>query len=136
MGINREPLALPGLLLVGDAGGMVNPFNGEGIGFAIESGEIAAELLADALVRSRPAVAQMYPSLLRQRYGRYFTIGNRWARMIGRPWFMRFAVEHGFPRRRLMEFALRIMANLTEGKNGPVVDDRIIGWLESLVPEA
>ena len=31
------------MLLVGDAAGAVNPFNGEGIAYAMESGEMAAE---------------------------------------------------------------------------------------------
>jgi flavin-dependent dehydrogenase len=135
MGINRDRLALPGMVLVGDAGGMVNPFNGEGIGFAIETGELAAELIGDALARGRPGVAQMYPAMVRQRYGRYFFIGNNWARMIGHPRFMRFAVEHGFPRRRLMEFALRMMAYLTDGKDGSG-DDKLIHLLLALAPEA
>jgi len=38
MGLNRTPQAVPGLLLVGDAAGAVNPFNGEGIAYAIETG--------------------------------------------------------------------------------------------------
>ncbi len=42
MGFNRKPHYRPGLLLVGDAGGMVNPFNGEGIAYAMESAAIAA----------------------------------------------------------------------------------------------
>ncbi len=44
MGFNRQPHYTRGLLLVGDSGGMVNPFNGEGIAYAMESGEIAAEV--------------------------------------------------------------------------------------------
>ena len=54
MGMNRTPPAVPGLLLVGDAGGAVNPFNGEGIAYAMETGAIAAELVHEALVRDRP----------------------------------------------------------------------------------
>ena len=76
----------------------------------------------------------MYPVLLRKRYGRYYFAGNAWARIIGNPRFMRFAVEHGVPRRRLMQFALRVMANLTDGKDGDV-DDRIMHALVSLMPE-
>ena len=34
MGFNRKPHYTRGVLLVGDAGGMVNPFNGEGIAYA------------------------------------------------------------------------------------------------------
>jgi menaquinone-9 beta-reductase len=133
MGINRRPLAVPGLLLVGDAGGVTNPFNGEGIAYAMETGEIAAELLADALARNRPAIAQMYPTLVKERYARYFAAGNIWVRMIGNPRFMRAAVKYGFPRKRLMSFALRVMANLTDGKDGDL-EDRLMHALVSMAP--
>src|SRR2546429_87783 len=43
MGFNRTPQYSSGLLLVGDAGGMVNPFNGEGNSFAMEAGKAAAQ---------------------------------------------------------------------------------------------
>ena len=55
MGFNRTPHYHQGLLLVGDAGGMVNPFNGEGIAYAMESGEILARTIVQALARSRRA---------------------------------------------------------------------------------
>ena len=54
MGFNRQPHYARGLLLVGDAGGMVNPFNGEGIAYAMESGRIAADVVAQALARETP----------------------------------------------------------------------------------
>ena len=54
MGFNRTPHYYRGLLLAGDAAGMVNPFNGEGIAYAMESGEILARAIAQALAR-RPA---------------------------------------------------------------------------------
>lgn len=37
----------PGYFLLGDAASLVHPFTGEGIGYAIESGRLAAEVLAD-----------------------------------------------------------------------------------------
>jgi geranylgeranyl reductase family protein len=57
MGFNRTPAYYRGLMLAGDAAGMVNPFNGEGIAYAMESGELAAEVIAQALARppGRPA---------------------------------------------------------------------------------
>ncbi len=51
MGFNRTPHYTSGMLLVGDAGGMVNPFNGEGIAYAMESGELAARSIVQALAR-------------------------------------------------------------------------------------
>jgi len=134
MGMNRRPLALPGLLLVGDAGGLVNPFTGEGIAYAIESGELAAELVHEALVTGRPGLAHMYPLELRRRYGKYFTAGRAFARAIGVPRIMRYSVFHGFPRRRLMAFAMRLLANLTDGPDGDL-DDRVMDLLIRMAPE-
>ena len=53
-------------------GGIVNPFNGEVIAYAMESAEVAAELVHDALVADWSGIAMMYPTVLRERYGRYF----------------------------------------------------------------
>ena len=49
MGFNRVPHYTRGVMLVGDSGGMVNPFNGEGIAYAMESGALAAEVAVQAL---------------------------------------------------------------------------------------
>ena len=51
MGFNRTPHYRDGVLLVGDSGGSVNPFNGEGIPYAMESGKFAAEAAVQALAR-------------------------------------------------------------------------------------
>ena len=69
MGFNRQPHYARGLLLVGDSGGMVNPFNGEGIAYAMESGELAAEVIGQALARPtgrpRERALQAYPQTLK-----------------------------------------------------------------------
>src|SRR5262249_4966677 len=49
MGFNRTPPYTNGLLLTGDAAGLVNPFTGEGIAYALESGQIAARVITHAL---------------------------------------------------------------------------------------
>jgi len=112
---------------------MINPFNGEGISCAMESGQLAAGLIGDALVRGRPGIAQMYPTILRQRYSKYYSIGNGWLRLIGNPKVMSYLVEHGVPRKRFMEFAMRLLANLYEEHDG-TVDDRLVRALVSLAP--
>ena len=82
MGFNRKPHYANGMLLVGDAGGMVNPFNGEGIAYAMESGEMAAEVDhpgAQPLDGRRRASGRCsgYVTALDQRYGGYYTLGRR-----------------------------------------------------------
>jgi menaquinone-9 beta-reductase len=122
MGFSRAPQAVPGMLLVGDAAGAVNPFNGEGIAYAMETGEIAAELVHEALVKDRPGLAQMYPAVLRERYARYYFIGRKWVQLLGHPSFMRAFTDYGLPQEWLMRFALRFMGNLTDGGKGDAQD--------------
>jgi geranylgeranyl reductase family protein len=133
MGFNRVPSAVPGMLVVGDAAGAVNPFNGEGIAYAIENAEIAAELVHEGLVTGRPGLAQLYPAVLRGRYGRYFHIGRRFVELIGHPAVMRAFTDHGLPRAWLMRFALRFMGNLTDGRSGDL-QDKLMFALERLAP--
>jgi geranylgeranyl reductase family protein len=131
MGFNRIPVAVPGLLLVGDAVGAVNPFNGEGIGYAMETAEMAAELVHESLVRGRPGIAASYPAMLRDRYESYFRIGRGFARAIGRPAIMGRATKHLLPRPKVMGFAMRMMANLTDGRDGDA-QDRLFWLVERL----
>jgi len=135
MGFNRRPLAVPGMLVVGDAGGLVNPFNGEGISYAMETGQAAAELVWEALAKGKPGLAQVYPTLIHQRYGKYYFMGNTFVRVIGNPQVMAFATRHGLHRRWLMSFAMRVMANLTDGAKGDV-RDRIFSAMEAVSPAA
>ena len=122
MSFNRAPQAVPGMLVVGDAAGAVNPFNGEGIAYAMETAKIAAELLTEALVNGRPGLASRYPQVLRDTYGRYFFIGRQFAKVIGNPAVMGTATRFLLPNRRVMAFALRVMGNLTDGRDGDAQD--------------
>lgn len=139
MGFNRQPLSAAGLLLVGDAGGMVNPFNGEGIAYAMESGRVAAEVVNRALARpssaERNRVLASYDHVMKDALGGYFTLGRWFAGAIGHPEVMRLATRYGLPRRRLMRFLLKIMANLPETHGGRF-DDRLIHVMSTLTPDA
>jgi geranylgeranyl reductase family protein len=129
MSVNRTPQAVPGMLLIGDAAGIVNPFNGEGIAYAMESAEMAAELVHDALVTDRPGLTMMYPAALKDRYGKYFTIGRGFAKIIGRPAIMGRMTKYLLPNQRVMSFAMRVMANLTDGRDGDT-QDKLFHWLQ------
>ncbi|HEX6517016.1 MAG TPA: geranylgeranyl reductase family protein [Nocardioidaceae bacterium] len=139
MGFNRKPHYTRGMLLAGDSGGMVNPFNGEGIDYAMESGHIAAETIVQALARpegpARERVLQGYAATLDAEYGGYFTLGRVFARMIGNPTFMKQATRYGLPRHTLMKFMLKLMANLTDPRDGDV-SDRVINALSRVAPRA
>ncbi len=136
MGFNRTPHYFKGLLLVGDAGGMVNPFNGEGIAYAMESGEILARTITQALARARrpetERVLAGYPDALSQAYGGYYTVGRAFVKLIGQPGLMRFATRHGMSRPALMRFALKLLANLTDPRGDAA--DRLVNGLSRLAP--
>jgi menaquinone-9 beta-reductase len=136
MGFNRTPQYHQGLLLAGDAAGMVNPFNGEGIAYAMESGEILARTITQALSRGRRAETERvlagYPHALSQEYGGYYTLGRVFVKLIGKPGLMRFATKHGMSRPALMRFALKLLANLTDP--GGDVSDRLVNGLSRLAP--
>ena len=139
MGFNRKPHYADGMLLVGDAGGMVNPFNGEGIAYAMESGEMAAEAITQALSRRTAAgmerALQSYPQALDARYGGYYTLGRVFVRAIGNPHVMQFATRHGLHHRTLMRFTLKLLANLTDVRHGDAMD-RIVNGLSKVAPSA
>ncbi len=136
MGFNRTPHYHQGLLLAGDAGGMVNPFNGEGIAYAMESGEILARTITQALARARRAETERvlagYPHALSQAYGGYYALGRVFVKAIGRPGLMRFATRHSMSRPALMAFALKLLANLTDPRGDAA--DRLVNGLSRLAP--
>lgn len=112
MGGSVGPKAGPTYLVIGDAAGSVNPFNGEGIDYAYETAHLAADVLHEALVDGDPTALQRYPKLLDDEYGEYFKVARLFARVIGHPGLMRELTRVGMHSRTLMEWVLRIMANL------------------------
>lgn len=112
MGGSVGPKAGPTYLVVGDAAGTVNPFNGEGIDYAYETGRLAAEILHQAIVSNDPTVLQTYEGRLQAEYGQYFKVARLFAKIIGKPALMKEMTRVGMHSRTLMEWVLRIMANL------------------------
>ncbi len=137
MGFNRVPHYTRGMLLVGDSGGMVNPMNGEGIAYAMESGELAAEVAVQALARAagadRERALHAYPAELKNRFGGYYRLGGVFVKLIGNPQIMKLATKHGMPHPMLMRFVLKLLANLTDPRDGDAMD-RVINGLTKVAP--
>ncbi|HSY14776.1 MAG TPA: geranylgeranyl reductase family protein [Jatrophihabitantaceae bacterium] len=137
MGFNRTPHYANGVLLVGDTGGSVNPFNGEGIPYAMESGKYAAEAVVQALGRpagrSRELALRAYPARMQQEWGSYYRLGGVFVKLIGNPKVMRACTRHGLPHPALMRFVLKLLANLTDPHDGDGAD-RLINALTRLTP--
>jgi geranylgeranyl reductase family protein len=137
MGFNRTPHYQNGVLLAGDSGGSVNPFNGEGIPYAMESGKFAAEAVIQALARpagpSRERALHGYPAAMAAEWGAYYRLGGVFVKLIGNPAVMRACTRHGLPHPRLMKFVLKLLANLSDPRDGDA-SDRIITALTRITP--
>ncbi|MGX5657416.1 geranylgeranyl reductase family protein [Geodermatophilus nigrescens] len=137
MALNRGPAYTRGLLLAGDTAGVVNPFNGEGISYALETGRMAGETAAAALRApegpAREAVLRAYPERLREAYGRHHRLGTAFLALLDRPGLVRFATAHGLKRPAMVNAALRLMGNLSDGRDGDRFD-RAVAVLTRLTP--
>ena len=135
MGHNRKPPVYKGAVLVGDAAGMVNPFNGEGISYAIEAGAFAAEAVGDALAGGRDPALQRYVAQVEREWGGYYTLGRWFVHIIGQPAVMRLCTRHGMRRRTLMEFVFRMMGHLVDREANDATD-RVVNAMSRIVPAA
>jgi geranylgeranyl reductase family protein len=139
MGFNRTPHYSRGVLLLGDAGGMVNPFNGEGIAYAMESAAIAADAVLQAVGRgsgpAREAALAGYVTAMQQHLGRYYRLGGLFSTVIGRPAVMKTATRLGLPRKHLMYLVLKALAGLYDSRGGDWAD-HAVRIMTSVVPSA
>lgn len=106
MGGAVSGVAGPNWMLVGDAAACINPLNGEGIDYGLETGRLAAELLGSA------DYSHAWPALLQDHYAQGFSIARRLALLLTLPRFLPasgpLAVRSSF----LMNIAVRVMGNL------------------------
>ncbi|MGH9070060.1 MAG: geranylgeranyl reductase family protein [Acidimicrobiales bacterium] len=112
MGLAVGPRVGPTHLMVGDAGGSINPFNGEGIAYAYETGRMAAFAVGEALASGQAGALAGYERRLEDNYGLYYKVARAFVRLIGHPELMATLVGTSMYSRTLMEWVLRIMANL------------------------
>jgi flavin-dependent dehydrogenase len=132
-----EPKVGPNWVVIGDAAGSINPFNGEGIDYAYETARMTSELVTEALSSGNAMALQRYPQLLSDEYGLYFRVARAFAQVIGQPTLMRELTRVGMQSQSLMEWVLRIMANLLrEDELGPAeAAYRSVEALVRLIPE-
>ena len=135
MGFSRTPLHQRGVLLVGDSGGMVNPFNGEGISYAMEAAALAADVIDGAMATKRTSDLAVYDRALRQRWGGYYTLGKVFAELVGNPQVIHLCTTYGMPYRPLMELVFKLMAHLTDREPSDA-KDVILNTLQRLAPAA
>lgn len=136
MAFNRKPAYENGLLLVGDAAGMVSPFNGEGIAPGMFAGRRAADALIQALGRTTRAQAELalreYPRDLQDQYGGYYSLGRVFVRLIENPKIMHACTKYGLDKPALMRFVHKMLSDGYERRGG-VASDKMLRILTKVV---
>ncbi len=107
MGGAVSHVAGPNWALIGDAAALVNPLNGEGIDYGLESGRMLVETMA-----AHDDLGEVWPALLRDHYGEAFSIARRLAGLVTVPGVLTALGPAGMRSDWLMTLALRWMGNL------------------------
>lgn len=107
MGGAVSNVAGPNWALIGDAAACVNPLNGEGIDYGLETGRLVAGLISDGA-----ELSAAWPAVLREHYGESFSIARRLAGLVTVPGLLRTLGPAGMRSDWLMTLALRWMGNL------------------------
>ena len=111
LGSSVGPKMGPTFLVVGDAAGAANPFNGDGVDAALLTARLASDVLDDALTSGTAASLQQYPTLLADELGRYHHVGRLSARFLGSPTIAGMVLSGAMRSPDAMAGVLRIGAN-------------------------
>ena len=112
----------PGWAAVGDAAGLINPMNGEGIDYGLESGM----LFADLFLADPPGAPAAYDRLLGERFDEFLRTGRRFSFLIGHPWILRNGLRLAVGTQAVADITLQVMGNLIDGDT-PGMASRVLG---------
>lgn len=118
MGGAVSGVAGPNWMLIADAAACVNPLNGEGIDYGLETGRLASSMLDEG------DLTGAWPAVLQEHYARGFSIARRLALLLTLPRFLPSTGPLAMRSSSLMNIAVRVMANL--------VTDEDADWIARL----
>jgi menaquinone-9 beta-reductase len=125
----------PGWVAIGDAAGLVNPMNGEGIDYALESGMLASDLFLE----DPSSAPSRYDHEVGARFDAFLRTGRRFSFVIGHPWLLRPGLRLAVGTQAVADITLSVMGNLvdseTPGAAGRVlrIADKTLGVLDPLL---
>ncbi len=102
----------PGWVAVGDAAGLINPMNGEGIDYALESGMLAA----DRFLEDPASAPARYDAEVGERFDQFLRTGRRFSLLIGHPWILRTGLRVAVGTQAVADITLAVMGNLVDSE--------------------
>lgn len=124
-----------GWVAIGDAAGLVNPMNGEGIDYGLESGMLAADLF----IENPATAAERYDEEVGQRFDSFLRTGRRFSFLIGHPWILNMGLRMAVGTDAIAKITLQVMGNLvdsdTPGAAGKVLTatDKALGLADPVL---
>ena len=124
-----------GWVAIGDAAGLINPMNGEGIDYGLESGM----LVADLFLTDPASTPTNYDQIIGQRFDAFLRTGRRFSYLIGHPLILRSGLRLAVGTQAIANITLQVMGNLldtnTSGAAQKVlrIADRGLGLAEPLL---
>lgn len=124
-----------GWVAIGDAAGLVNPMNGEGIDYGLESGMLAADLF----VQDPASTPQRYDEQVGERFDAFLRTGRRFSFLIGHPFILKSGLRLAVGTQAIANITLQVMGNLvdsdTPGVSGFVFrsTDRALGIADPIL---
>ena len=100
----------PGWVAIGDAAGLVNPMNGEGIDYGLESGMLAADLF----LANPSSAPEQYDKEIGLRFDAFLRTGRRFSFLIGHPWILRTGLRFAVGTHGIANITLQVMGNLVD----------------------
>ena len=121
----------PGWVAVGDAAGLVNPMNGEGIDYGLETGMLIADLF-----ESNPATApDEYDLQVGERFDGFLRTGRRFSFLIGHQKILRTGLRLAVGTETIARLTLQVMGNLIDSET-PGTAGRVMALADKLLAVA
>jgi geranylgeranyl reductase family protein len=121
----------PGWVAVGDAAGFVNPMNGEGIDYGLESGMLAVE----KFIEDPTSAPVVYDREVGERFDAFLRTGRRFSFLIGHPWLLRPGLRIAVGTQSAADITLAVMGNLIDSST-PGAAGRVMRLADSALKVA
>ncbi|TAE86416.1 MAG: NAD(P)/FAD-dependent oxidoreductase, partial [Bacteroidetes bacterium] len=105
LGSKKRPVSGEGFMLVGDAGSLIDPFTGEGIGNALYSGMMAADYIVEAIKQNRfdAEFLKQYDVAFYNRQWDELKLSHTMQKLCKYPWLFNFVVNKAHKNKALRE---------------------------------
>jgi menaquinone-9 beta-reductase len=120
-----------GWVAIGDAAGLVNPMNGEGIDYGLESGMLAA----DQFLLNPMTAPVKYDKLIGERYDGFLRTGRRFSFIIGHPFMLRTGLRVAVGTQTAADLTLAVMGNLIDSET-PGSAGRVLRLADKVLAKA